>query len=417
MTKKIHFHADNTFFAGSENMLIHFFHDHRLHQNYEMSFSFNDFPLYREGLMQRLKRAIPLFPLHFYDLHNRALLPDYLPPKLKTAILRPARLLFNGLLFVRDVVVLFRLFRKIRPDILHLNNGAYPGAMSVRAAAVAGKLAGVQKVIMVVNNMTMPYSHYIRWKQYVTDQFVKACVDFFVTGSLAASDSLQKELRLPKRKLRPIYNGIPSLKPEERRMRTNNINQPMVFAMAAIFEERKGHLVLFDAVEILIRQYPEYRGSFRLLVIGDGSRAPLLKEVVRQKQLDEYIHFTGAQQDYRTFLKPVDVLILPSLAYEDFPFVVIEAMSMARPVIGTRVAGMPEQIDDGENGILCDPGKPEELAAAMYWFLQNPRQVKEMGAKGLDKFDRLFSLDKVLVSYYQLYRETNSSKCTIKNLK
>ncbi len=406
MIKKIHFHSDNTFFAGSENMLIHFFHDEGLRQNYELSFSFNDFPRYREGFMKRLEKKIPLYPLRFYDLHNRDLLPDWLPSKLKTAILRPARLLLNGLLFCWDVIVLFRLFKKIQPDILHLNNGAYPGAMSVRAAAVAGRLAGVRRIIMVINNMTMPYSHYIRWKQYLTDQLVKACVDTFITGSLSASHSLHKELKLPENKLKPIYNGIPGLSQDELSTVAKKTTSPLVFAVAAIFAERKGHLVLFDAVECLLREHPEISGRFQVQIIGDGPRAPLLKAAVKSKKLEEHVFFVGEKWDYRIFLKPVDILILPSLDYEDFPFVVIEAMSTARPVIGTRVAGMPEQIDDGETGFLCDPGNAEALAAAMLWFLQNPDKVNEMGKKGLEKFNRLFKLENALKAYYEVYQET-----------
>lgn len=403
MTKKIHFHSDNTFFAGSENMLIHFFHDEDLNKAYDLSFSFNNYPLYRQGLLQRLKRALTTYPMRFYDFHNRSLLPDWLPSRLKSAILRPARLLFNGLLFCWDIIVLFRLFKKVQPDVLHLNNGAYPGAMSVRAAAVAGRLAGVRRIIMVVNNMTIPYSDYMRWKQYFTDQWVKHCVDTFVTGSLRASCSLQEVLNLPKDKIQSIYNGIPAISPEVVQAAAPRASIPLTFAIVAIFAERKGHLVLFDAVEAVLRRRPDFRGSFRLLIIGDGPRAPLLKATVQEKQLDDHIQFIGEQRNYQDFLQPVDVLVLPSLAYEDFPFAVIEAMSMARPVIGTDVAGMPEQIDHGETGLLCTPGEPEEIAAAMLYFLENPARVQEMGRKGLEKFNRSFRLEIALQAYRHLY--------------
>lgn len=163
---------------------------------------------------------------------------------------------------------------------------------------------------------------------------------------------------------------------------------------------------MFDAVESLLREHPEISGRFQVQIIGDGPRAPLLKAAVKSKKLEEHVFFVGEKWDYRIFLKPVDILILPSLDYEDFPFVVIEAMSMARPVIGTRVAGMPEQIDDGETGFLCDPGNAQALAAAMFWFLQNPDMVNEMGTKGLEKFNRLFKLENALKAYYEVYQET-----------
>ena len=82
------------------------------------------------------------------------------------------------------------------PDVLHINNGGYPAALSARAAAIAGRLAGVDKIIMVVNNMAVDYHRLSRRFDYPFDRLVVRSVDRFITGSEAASRRLSAVLWL-----------------------------------------------------------------------------------------------------------------------------------------------------------------------------------------------------------------------------
>lgn len=97
------------------------------------------------------------------------------------------------------------------------------------------------------------------------------------------------------------------------------------------------------------------------------------------------------------------MFILPSIEYEDFPNVILEAMSLGKPVIRTNLAGIPEQIEDGINGFVVDPMDAKTLARTILTLLQNKDKRKEMGIKSLERYNRLFSYDKIVNKYINLY--------------
>ena len=87
----------------------------------------------------------------------------------------------------------------------------------------------------------------------------------------------------------------------------------------------------------------------------------------------------------------LDILVQPSLR-ETFGRVLIEAMASRKPVIATRVGGMPEIVVDGESGLLVPPEDPPALAAAILSLLQDPAHVRAMGEAGRCRVEEHFSL-------------------------
>jgi glycosyltransferase involved in cell wall biosynthesis len=116
------------------------------------------------------------------------------------------------------------------------------------------------------------------------------------------------------------------------------------------------------------------------------------------------VFFKGYLDDIYEFLESIDVVILPSIGYEDFPYVVLEGMSMAKPIIGSFVAGIPEQIDDQVTGLLVSPKNVKELARAIEILHSQPLTRKIMGTKGREKFLATFTSKIAVEKYCQLYR-------------
>jgi len=100
-----------------------------------------------------------------------------------------------------------------------------------------------------------------------------------------------------------------------------------------------------------------------------------------------------------------DVFILPSVEYEDFPNVILEAMSLGKPIIGTNVAGIPEQIENGVNGFVVEPKDVKSLSEAILTLVKSKEKRVKMGAKSLGRFNKLFSSDKILNDYLNLYKQ------------
>jgi colanic acid/amylovoran biosynthesis glycosyltransferase len=140
----------------------------------------------------------------------------------------------------------------------------------------------------------------------------------------------------------------------------------------ARLEERKGHQVLLRAVRALHR-----RGeTVSLTLIGDGSLRSQLQEQARQLGLADSVRFAGWASGAQTLdaMRTASLVVLPSFA-EGLPIVLMEAMAIGKPVVATRIAGIPELVEDGRTGWTVRPGDSEALADAISTVLSLPSEV------------------------------------------
>jgi glycosyltransferase involved in cell wall biosynthesis len=143
---------------------------------------------------------------------------------------------------------------------------------------------------------------------------------------------------------------------------------------------QKGLPVLIEASQELANSITD----FEIVIIGDGPMRAELEQQIASTGLQTRVRLVGAQTgaEIRKWLEKSRAFVLPSFA-EGLPVVIMEAFARARPVISTRVAGIPELVVDGENGWLIAPGSPSELAEAMQQALETPvSELSEMGARG-----------------------------------
>jgi L-malate glycosyltransferase len=409
MKKKIHFHTDCSFFAGCENMLSEFFSSCDLKDQFEVTLSYRFTELYTDGLKSRSMLDSNIYPLRLFDFSQFSLFP---PSRLFWPFRRIERALLyliSPALVVYQFFALWRLFSVLKPDVLHLNNGGYPGALSVRVAAVAGKVAGISSILMVVNNLDVDYRRLLRWGQYPLDYLTAKCVNRFITGSEAASTKLQNVLDLPKRKLVAIHNGI-SLRPitETKTETKNRIGidnfSGVVFGVVALMIPRKGHLYLIKAIVYLQERYPEVLKNIKILFEGSGPLRDELELYVRNNNLTENIIFVGSELNVMNFFAILDVFILPSIEFEDFPNVIIEAMGMGKPVISSRLAGTPEQVKDHQTGLLVEPKNEQQLALAILDLALDTPKRKSMSIEGTLAFNNKFRADIAIKNYIKLYQ-------------
>jgi glycosyltransferase involved in cell wall biosynthesis len=405
---KIHYYSDCPFFAGCESMLANFFNSEDFRQAYIVSFSYRQSAMYTQGFKQRVKCKLPVYPVTFPDLSDSTMLPNKLSLLSKRLIMAFLRLLLSGPVLIYEIVVLFRLFKKIGPDILHINNGGYPGALSARAAAIAGKLANVQKVIMVVNNMAVDYQRFSRWLDYPIDRLVGQSVDLFVTGSEAAASRLRSILNFSNHKVIAIHNGIATRSPSagvqatRERLGLSNFDG-MVFGVVALLIPRKGHQVLLEAILKLVEDKKLKDDSLKILIEGNGTLRQNLVDFVNNHNLTRWVTFVGNEDNIVDFMSALDVLILPSVQDEDFPNVILEAMALGKPVIASRLAGTPEQVIDGVTGLLVEPRNVEQLGEAICHFMGKQNVLPDMGRAALSRFSNHFTCQTALANYSTMY--------------
>jgi len=330
---------------------------------------------------------------------------------------KPVRVAAHGinlLLLVRywvlawNILVLYRAWRGRGIDVLHINNGGYPGALSCLAGAIAARLAGIACVVMVVNNITQKNRYWYWWFDGLLDRWIAHSVNMFVTGSIPAGRALQSALKLPDRKWTTLHNGIAPRQSSQTRSQTRlrlgveGAARP-VFGIVALLERRKGHHVLLRAMAAL-RDRVGLEKMPMLLIEGEGPEYASLVDLVDRLGLRGWVRFVGVERHVFDFMQALDVVLLPSIAHEDFPNVVLEAMSLGKPVIASRLAGMPEQIDDGVTGWLVAPGDPVALAQKMATFIDEPASVLAMGVAARERFIESFTADVAVSRYWAMYQ-------------
>jgi len=151
-------------------------------------------------------------------------------------------------------------------------------------------------------------------------------------------------------------------------------------------DPEKGLNFLIEALEVLIR---EKRLNVSLRIVGksykDGEERRL-RQQLEKRELAKYVHFAGyVPHGPRLFelYRESDIFILPSLTGEGVPQTLFEAMASGIPVIATRVAGIPYLIEDGENGLLINPGCPREISEAIMRIITNAELGRCLARNGL----------------------------------
>ncbi len=406
---RIDYYSDCPFFAGCEAMLANFVNSSSFNEQYDLALFYRHSGQYVEGMNKRMKQGVQTMPIFFPDLSTIDLLPTFISLPIKRVFVNVFRLVLTPVLFVYEMIYLFRLFKKRKPDILHLNNGGYPGALSVRAAAIAAKLAGVSRVLMVVNNLAEDYKRPSRWLDYPVDFMVSRCVHRFVTGSNAAASRLKTVLNLPSEKIVSIHNGITqkavrsSQAESLDRLGLNDYNG-VLFGVVALLIPRKGHQVLLEAVLQLKNDGQLLAGEFKILIEGHGYLRQNLMGFVKSNALSEWVAFVGDEKHIVDFMSILDVLVLPSINNEDFPNVIIEAMSLGKPVIASELAGTPEQVVEGVTGCLVEPADVIQLSKALRTFVDNKSNLPGMGKAALNRYKQYFTSQTALSNYSEMYR-------------
>lgn len=170
------------------------------------------------------------------------------------------------------------------------------------------------------------------------------------------------------------------------------------------FVPMKGHVTLLRAI-------PKIKASttFRVVLYGDGPLRPTYESVLDELKLGDIVFMPGAITNVSEAYRDLDIYVQPSRE-EALPIAVLEAMAAGLPIIGTRIAGIPEQVEDGVNGFLVEPDCPDTLASAIKTLIDSPGLCIRFGQASRDKATTEFSLDKMCSRIAALYREVAETR-------
>ena len=309
----------------------------------------------------------------------------------------------SSLGWLSSIIALIRLFPyliKIRPTIIH--------SFLFRAnilARIAGYLTGIPIIISSVRVMggEKKYFHY-----------VEMITSFMVDHYVAVSESVQRHIidksRISNEKISVIYNGV-NIKSQDNAYEQNAKtpfkieNEDRILMTVGRLHKQKGHCYLIQAVSKVRKEFPKVK----LLITGDGEEENNLKKLVKSLDLTNEVIFAGLRSDIEGILPMAELFILPSL-WEGLPNALLEAMAAGKPVVATKVGGIPEIVVHGETGILIPPRDPNALAIAIVDLLQDGLKAKDMGEAGRMRAGKRFSIYKMIEKTENLYQELLKEK-------
>lgn len=243
----------------------------------------------------------------------------------------------------------------------------------------------------------------------------KKCI-YRADGLSAPSQNMasvvQKYCRKLGTEIKPIANPIDTTLYADRSIsRTMGNRDDIVILHVGRLERVKGIWVLAEAIAKTIRN----NVNIKLLLVGgdrkDGqgrSNLEQLKSFFAGEGISNKIRFLidADQDELLDCYAEADIAVVPTVNYESFSYTCAQAMSASLPVIASRIGGIPETVDDGENGILVKPGDAEDLAKAIMVLVEDASLRRKMGEKGrikaVSSFDSLVVARKT-TSFYETF--------------
>lgn len=299
-----------------------------------------------------------------------------------------------------SIICIMRLINKIKPDIVHSNTSV------MLSSALAGRLSKVSNIWHIREFYT---EFPLFWKFY--ERVIGFCSDQVICVSKAVQDQFLLPTNLQKTTV--IHNGFPDeefqVVSEERIIRFKEAHDLTGFILVGlvgrIILQRKGQDVFAHTAALLKDQFQ----NVKYVLIGDcfpGNEHHLtnLKELIKNLNVSDSVVLTGKAVDIQACYASLDISVLASAKPEPFGGVTIESMAFGKPVIGTNIGGTPEQIKDGQTGILIPPDDPHAMAEAIARLIDDQALRLRMGKAGRKRFEQEFGFEPYYEKIMRKYR-------------
>ena len=409
MRKKLLFYSDCYLFGGCETLLVNLINSDEVNDIFCVHYAYAWSKEYQDGLDNRLCGFESKYPLRVLSNTNLFYRIDLTRTNRHGTVIRKLPFVLLQRIGIYDLFNLFRLyffFRKIKPDILHINDGGYPGAPSCLVAVFSAKMAGVKHIVFNVNNLAHPQKNTLA---KLIDEYVAKNVDYFITASALARDKLIEHRSFAPTKILRIFNALgegEALKSRQELLAAYDVTTDrFIIATVALLTERKGQIFLLNALHEIKQRDANLLSNIVLFLVGDGEDRSKLERVIQEYQLSDNVIITGYRDDYYDFINAADLFILPSVNNEDMPLVILAAMKLGKAIVSTKVGGIVEEIRDGIDGVLLDPSELRKLPLVIEELYNNRKLRERYGGSAKRRYHDCFSIENTVTAYINIYRE------------
>lgn len=304
------------------------------------------------------------------------------------------------------IMPLARTLRGLQPDVIHTHC-----AWSMFQQVLAAEFSGSGALVLTVHSQYRFGSRFAAVRRRVLARVWTKRVHSVVAISEAVNHWTQSWLGLKPASVTTIFNGVDlaMFSPGAGDLGVEcglsiPKDVPIVVAVGSLTEHKDVGMLIKACA--LIKQ----KGvDFRFLIIGEGPRSGVLEALSRDLGLAKEVLFLGLRSDIPSILRGSQVFVHGSKR-EGFGLVVAEAQACELPVVSTAVGGVPEIVEDGVTGLLVAVGDSVALAAAVTQLLDEPAMAREMGSRGRNRVEGMFSIERCLEQYGVLYEDAVAAR-------
>ncbi len=298
---------------------------------------------------------------------------------------------------------LYRLFRQLRPDIVHSRNLA---ALEVQVPAMAarvpvrihgehgrdvGDLDGSNVTYQRVRRLYKPFVHH------------------YVALSRDLADYLVHKVAVSRERITQAYNGVDTTHfcpapggPQSIPGCPFDPARHLLVGTVGRMQTVKDQLTLAHAFVQALALAPALRSRLRLVMVGDGPLRAQVQAVLDAAGLADLAWLPGERRDVAAIMRGLHLFALPSLA-EGISNTILEAMASALPVMATAVGGNADLVDEGITGQIVPAADPQAMAQALVAMTQDPALARRMGEAGRQRVLARFSMQAMVATYQNLY--------------
>jgi glycosyltransferase involved in cell wall biosynthesis len=305
---------------------------------------------------------------------------------------------FKGYLEVRGLI------RDFKPDTLFLSSSK-AGVLGSLAARKFPHLKAIYRIGGWSFNDPMPWL--VRRFYILAEKCTARFKDTIIVNNRHDLEQAERLKIRPRGSIELIYNGLDPYKLEifgkdEAKIKLFEklpqrqrgfLHAKIVVGTVANFYKTKGLGYFIEAIKLLRTEPVITHAAF--VIIGDGPEKEKLELQIKESGMKNKIFLTGKLPDVRKYLAAFDIFVLPSVK-EGFPWALLEAMAAKLPVIATNVGAAPEIIEDGKNGFMVEPRKPELIAQKIKELIGNERLRNELGIQAHQTVVLKFDLNKMV---------------------
>jgi len=276
-----------------------------------------------------------------------------------------------------------RIIRAVRPDLIH--------AHSSKAGAIArlAKILHPRTPVLYTPHGYAFAGYFERTGERLLYRELERSLARLALRVIAVCDA---EARLaamigPRERVRVVHNGVDPVPdgPADPRMGELAAAGPVVCTVTQL-RPGKGVDTLIDALPPVLARHPR----LRVAIVGDGPERESLRARAKARAVAHAVRFLGASADPIGMLRGADVFVFPSSA-DSFPYAILEAMSVGRPIISTNVGGIPEAIVHEQSGLLVPPGDPRAITRVLLELLGDPSLRARVGDAACERVRQRFS--------------------------